>query len=126
MNYRYQIKLFIPGIFVISIILRDNATTYMKSAQDVLDMFLKSRYAKACKEEFPKLVRYFKKYVLSGIKHPRSQVIFCLFVFFMVEYSGLKISQNKICGGESDSCKFELKKNTLLFSIDVIGSYFRP
>ena len=40
--------------------------------------------------------------------------------------SGLEISQNKICGGECDSCKFYLNKNTLLFSIDVIGSYFRP
>ena len=38
----------------------------------------------------------------------------------------IEISQNKICGGECDSCKFELNKNTLLFSIDVIGSYFRP
>ena len=40
--------------------------------------------------------------------------------------SGLEISQNKIYGGECDSCKFELNKNTLLFSIDVICSYFRP
>ena len=40
--------------------------------------------------------------------------------------SGLEISQNKICGGEFDSCKFDLNKNTLLFSIDVIGSYFMP
>ena len=40
--------------------------------------------------------------------------------------AGLEISQNKICGGECDSCKFELNKNTLLFSIDVIGIYFRP
>ena len=40
--------------------------------------------------------------------------------------AGLEISQNKICGGECDSCKFELNKNTLLFSIDVIGSYFMP
>ena len=41
-------------------------------------------------------------------------------------FTGLEISRNKICGGECDSCKFELNKNTLLFSIDVIGSYFRP
>ena len=41
--------------------------------------------------------------------------------------SGLEISQNKTCGGECHGCKFELNKNTLLlFSIDVIGSYFRP
>ena len=38
----------------------------------------------------------------------------------------LEISQKNICGGECDSCKFELNKNTLLFSIDVLGSYFRP
>ena len=41
-------------------------------------------------------------------------------------YKSLEISQNNICGEECDSCKFELNKNTLLFSIDVIGSYFRP
>ena len=40
--------------------------------------------------------------------------------------SGLEISQNKICGGECDSCKFYLNKDTLLFSIDVINSYFWP
>ena len=39
--------------------------------------------------------------------------------------SGLEISQNKICGGECGSCKFYRNKNTLLFSIDVIGSYLR-
>ena len=39
--------------------------------------------------------------------------------------SGLEISQNNICGGECDSCKFELNKNTLIFSIAVFGSYFR-
>ena len=43
-----------------------------------------------------------------------------------IHLTGLEISQNKICGGECDSCKFCLNKNTLLFSIDVIGSYFRP
>ena len=32
------------------------------------------------------------------------------------ETSGLEISRNKICGGECDSCKFELNKNILLFS----------
>ena len=40
--------------------------------------------------------------------------------------AGLEISQNKIGGGECDSCKFDLNKNILLFSIDVVGSYFRP
>ena len=40
--------------------------------------------------------------------------------------AGLEISQNKICRGECRSSKFYLNKNTLLFSVDVIGSYFRP
>ena len=44
----------------------------------------------------------------------------------LLAVSGLEISQNKICGGECDSCKFEQNKNILLFFTDVIGSYFRP
>ena len=28
--------------------------------------------------------------------------------------AGLEISQNKLCGGECDSCQFELNKNTTL------------
>ena len=42
--------------------------------------------------------------------------------YFLTEYPGLEISQNKICGGEYNTCKFELNKNTLLFSIDVVIS----
>ena len=38
----------------------------------------------------------------------------------MTADSGLEISQNNICGRECDSCKFELNKNSLLFSIDVL------
>ena len=59
-------------------------------------------------------------------ENERQKVMLAPMIEYILQVPGLEISQNKIYGGECDSCKFELNKNTLLFSIDAIGSYFRP